>query len=82
MSYFHHDPDEWESVVTTHTCHFHEVNPGAPYGGCTCSGSWGQKRRAPEEVARIKTRKRLEEEDRILKAADSIRVRRLAEGQA
>ena len=28
--------------VETRTCEFHEKNPGVPWAGCTCSGSYSQ----------------------------------------
>jgi len=59
----HHDSDEWEGVSSHHTCSFHKRNPGTPYAGCTCSGSYGLKRRDPAEVAKIKADKRRQHED-------------------
>ena len=29
--------------VTHNTCSFHQRNPGKPYAGCTCSGSYSAK---------------------------------------
>ncbi len=71
-----HDPDEFEVVSTSHTCPFHEANPGKSYAGCTCSGSSGLRRRPYEEVAKIKAEKRREEEDHILAQAELIKRRR------
>lgn len=55
-----YDPDEWESVYYT---------DGGAFG---CS----QRRRPPEEVARIKAEKQAAREDAILAEADAIRARR------
>jgi hypothetical protein len=72
----HHDPDEWETVTTSHMCPFHERHPGEAFAGCTCSASVSQHRRDPADVAKIKARKRREHEDRILAEAEAIRARR------
>ena len=78
----HHDPDEYKTVVTNHVCPYHQRNPfDRAYAGCTCSGSYSQVRRDPEEVREIKARKRKEHEDRILAEAAIIRARR-GEGHA
>lgn len=71
----HYDPDNYEYVMTAHTCAFHEVNPGVPYAGCTCSASGGQKLRSSEEIFAIKARKR-EEAIAYQKAADIAAARR------
>lgn len=70
------DADEFEPVVKRHTCAFHELNPGEPWPGCTCSTSYTQKRRPAEEVAKIRAERRRKEEDRILAQADLIRAQR------
>lgn len=42
----HHDPSEWESVTTHHTCEYHKKNPEhRSWPGCTCSGSYSMRRR-------------------------------------
>lgn len=63
MSIQYFDPDEWETVTT--------------FGGSgpTSWGSIGQKRRAPDEIARIKADKQRAEEADILRRADAIRAR-------
>lgn len=61
--YMLHDPDEWETVYYT------------AEGAFGCS----QRRRAPDEVARIKAEKRLAHENKILAEADAIRARRASE---
>lgn len=66
MSTIYYDPDEWETVVIT-----------GERGG----GSWascGQKRRAPEDVARIKAERRRADEDKILAEAEAIQKARAA----
>lgn len=75
----HHDPDEYEGVSSSHTCSFHQRNPGKPYAGCTCSVSWGLKRRDSAEVAKIKTEKRRQHENEILSEAEAIKARRKLE---
>jgi hypothetical protein len=71
-----YDPDEYESVQDYRPCPLHEKNPGMWHAGCTCSVGYTSRKRAPEEVAAIKERKRIAEEDRILAEADAIRARR------
>jgi hypothetical protein len=71
------DPDEFESVSETHTCPYHQNNPNdRAWPGCTCSVSWGLKRRPLEEVAEIKRLKRIAAEDEILAKAEMIKARR------
>ena len=72
----HYDPDEYESVVTHHTCRYHQMYPGRPYAGCTCSSSYSSRRRTPEDVARVKAERRRQEEDEILMQAEMIKVQR------
>lgn len=73
----HHDPDEWESISEHHVCPYHQAHPDdVAWPGCTCSSSFGSRRRAPEEVARIKAEKRREREDKILAEAEVIRCAR------
>lgn len=56
------NPDEWETFSEHHTCPFHRRNPGVPWAGCTCSGSYGMRRKGslkpekvdPESLAEIK----------------------------
>jgi hypothetical protein len=79
----HYDPDRYRTEVKSHTCAFHEAQPGVPYAGCTCSASYGSVERPPEEVAVIKRAKRIAHEERILAEAAAIKARRKAErGQA
>ena len=70
------DPDEFEPVVSRHTCRFHEENPGEFFAGCTCSCSYSQRRRSREDVAKIKAERRRKEEDRILAQAELIKAMR------
>lgn len=72
------DPDEWEPDISHSTCPWHKANPGKPFAGCTCSASYGMKRRDPAEVAAIKAKRRREHEDAVLAEADQIRARRAA----
>lgn len=70
--YVLHDPDEWEAVYEYTS---YGEFAGHPMGAMTC----GQRRRPPEEVARIKAEKRLAHENKILAEADAIRARRASE---
>ena len=40
-----YNPDDYEVVSQSHTCGYHEKNPGKPWAGCTCSGSHGLVRK-------------------------------------
>lgn len=71
-----HDPDEWEAVSSQHTCVFHQMFPGEAFAGCTCSVGYGQRRRDPAEVSKIKAEKQRQHEEKILAEADAIRARR------
>lgn len=72
----HYDPDEFELVFSHSTCAFHEINPGEPFAGCTCSGGYTQRRREASEVAAIKAKRQRTAEDRILAQAELIRAQR------
>ncbi len=72
MSWFHYDPDEYETVVESRAC----TCCGRCVGRCNGMLSIGQRRRSREEVARIKAERRRKEEDEILAKADSIRATR------
>ncbi len=72
----YHDDDEWEPDVSHHTCGYHERHPGNPWAGCTCSSSYGMKRRDPAEVAKIKAERCRTKEDEILAEAERIKRRR------
>lgn len=76
MSYILHDPDEWETVTTSTPCAACGGDIRKCNGMCTGSMSMGQRRRAPEEVARIKAERRRREEDAILVQAETIRAQR------
>lgn len=80
MSYIVHDPDEWETVSERRTCAYHRDHPGELLyiGCCGCSSEAHQRRRSPEEVARIKAERKRREEDEILRRADAIRAARSA----
>jgi hypothetical protein len=57
------DPDDYVSFFDQHTCRFHEIAPGEPYAGCTCSTDWGQRKATPEE-REANRKSRLEREER------------------
>lgn len=59
------DLDEWETVTESGSY-------GHGMGWATC----GRRRRAPDEVARIKAEKLAEHEEAVLAEADAIRARR------
>ena len=69
MSWMLYDPDEWEAVVDHQS---YGTFSGHPIG----MSSYGQRRRSPEEVARIKAKKQRANDDAILAEADAIRARR------
>lgn len=55
----HHNPDEWESVVKHHTCEYHKENPEhRSYAGCTCSSSYGLRRKVKKVRKPRRLRKR------------------------
>lgn len=67
----HHDPDEFVSVHESHTCEHHKRQPwDHSYPGCTCSGSYYQRRATPEERAENKRNRLAEEERRRKHMAD------------
>ena len=74
MSWIIYDPDEWETITISET---YGVYPGTnlTFG----MGGSGQRRRAPEEVAKIKAEKLRVEEDEILRRAEAILARRKSE---
>lgn len=76
MSLIIHDPDEWEPVSEFRTCEYHKMHPGAPWPGCMCMANFGQRRRSPEAVAKIKAERQRLEEDEVLTRAERIRERR------
>lgn len=69
MSTIYYDPDEWEPVFT------HEGS------GSGLRWSYSERRRSPEEVAKVKSEKRRIREDAILAAADQIRRARASTGE-
>ncbi len=74
MSWINYDPDEFEVIPISRTL---GTYPGTtiPFG----VGGIEHRRRAPEEVARIKAERLRREEDEILIRADAIRAKRAAE---
>jgi hypothetical protein len=76
VSYIFVDEDEWETVTESRPCRSCGGDLWKCDGRCSGAFSVGQRRRAPEEVARIKAERRRKEEDEILARADAIRVAR------
>ena len=76
MNYILHDPDLYETVVDSRPC----TNCGGDLGPCRgrCNGSASliQRRRSPDEVAKIKADRRRAGEDKILAEAELIKRRR------
>ena len=54
----HHNPDDYISEFTKHTCEHHKRMPwDTAWPGCTCSAGYGQRRATPEErAANVKAR--------------------------
>lgn len=73
------DPDEYETVSSHTPCAVCGGNPRLCDGGCNGSSIYRQRRRTPEEIARIKAERRKVEEDAILAQADAVRQRRLTQ---
>jgi hypothetical protein len=72
-----YDEDEWETVSTSRPCTTCQGDRRKCHGvGCNGMASIGSRRRAPEEVAKIKAERRRKEEDEILAKAAAIRFRR------
>jgi hypothetical protein len=69
VSFIIHDSDEWETVSSSGT---YGSFAGVQLGWANC----GQRRRAPEDVARIKAEKRRQHEDAVLAQAEAIKSRR------
>lgn len=40
-----HNPDEWEPISYINTCSYHKKNPDGNWAGCTCSVSYGLRRK-------------------------------------
>lgn len=51
-----HNPDNWTTEITSHTCHIHQKYPLAVVPGCTCSATYGLRAATPQE--REENRKR------------------------
>ena len=65
-----HDPDEWEAVVE------HKDYGRNQFGNPIVSVAYYNRRRDPEEVAKIKAAKCRQHEDEILLEAEAIKRRR------
>lgn len=76
MSWLFWDPDEWETVSEFKQCACGGPSSGNCNGCCTAMASMGQRRRAPEDVKRIKAEKLRMHEDKVLVEAESIKARR------
>jgi hypothetical protein len=76
MSYFYHDPDEWESVWVSRPCTTCGGDLPRCNGACNGAAYYEQRRRAPEDAARIKAAKRQRHEEAVLAEADAIRQSR------
>ena len=79
MSWMLHDPDEWETISSYTPC---SCGGLANCNGC-CNGSAGvgTRRRAPEDIARIKAEKRRQHEESVLAEAAQIMARRAEEAR-
>jgi len=44
-----YNPDDYECRTESHTCDFHKENPGVPYAGCTCWGSYSMHKKVKKE---------------------------------
>lgn len=76
MSYVYFDPDEWETVVETRPCAACGGDLRKCNGACNRMTIVSQRRRSPEDIAKIKATRRREEEDEILRRAEAIRAKR------
>lgn len=74
----HHsyDPDEYETVSESRPCTACNGDITKCNGMCNGMSSIGQRRRAPEEVIRIKAERGRKEEDEILAKAEAIKAAR------
>ena len=51
-----YNPEDYETVLTSHTCEYHKKHPGKTWAGCTCSGSYGlrtKEEKSSEAVNRV-----------------------------
>ena len=71
-----YDPDEWTSEVNSRPCTMCGGDLKKCNGGCNGWTSIGQRRRPPEEIAKIKAERRRKEEDEILARAELIKFER------
>lgn len=69
-----YDPDEYETVSENRPCTVCNGDLTKCNGMCNGMSGIGQRRRAPEEVARIKAERRRKEEDEILAKAEAIKA--------
>lgn len=74
--HIHFDPDEYEAVWEHRQCTTCKGDPRKCNGACNGMSGGGLRRRALEDVARIKAERRRREEDEILALADIIREQR------
>lgn len=71
-----HDPDEWESVYES------KSYGRDPFGHTLGSCSYSLRRRAPEEVAKIKAERQRKHEDAVLAEAEFIIAKRRRDERA
>lgn len=58
----HHDPDDYVSETTSHTCDYHKRKPwDVAWPGCTCSSGYTQRLATPQEKAENIQRRQQEE---------------------
>ncbi len=76
-----YDPDGYVTETSHTTCPFHKKNPGVPYAGCGCTGSYSRRRATPEERQANKLR-RLSKEVPTLRAELRAKERELEAAQS
>ena len=76
MSYILYDPDEYETVFESRPCTNCGGDLGPCRGRCNGSSSLSERRRSPDEIAKIKADRRRADEDKILAEAELIKIRR------
>lgn len=75
----YYDPDEYETVIESRPCTTCNGDSSKCNGGCNGSTSLGRRRRAPEEVAKIKAEKQRAHEEAVLAEAAAIMAMRSLE---
>lgn len=72
--------DEFEPVYESRPCTACGGDLRKCSGACNGMVSFGLRRRAPEDVAKLRAERQQHREDEILAEADAIRARRRAQG--